>query len=321
MAASVSRSGRGALLKVLGWVVLSVLPTPGAAQQDLGHKMAGTLGLDAGSQAPQGLYVGERAFFYRSEVAKDRNGNALPVGLDLDTFANGIGIVGVLKVEAIATYVSASVALPVAHVAMNTDRPEVSIDRFGLADLYVQPLKLGWRWRHFDLGVGYGFYAPTGDYEPGGQGNVGRGQWTHQFSVGGTARPDAAGTWTFSALASYDLNGKKRGVDVTRGDTVQVQGGVGKTLFRFLQVGVAGYGLWQVRDDSGADLPPVLRGVRERAYGVGPEIGALIPPIRCRLTARYEWELGARARTEGQLFLFGLTFVAVGGERPAEGTP
>jgi hypothetical protein len=36
-----------------------------------------------------------------------------------------------------------------------------------------------------------------------------------------------------------------------------------------LDVGIAGYGFWQVTLDSGADLPDVLRELHVSAYGPG----------------------------------------------------
>jgi hypothetical protein len=74
-----------------------------------------------------------------------------------------------------------------------------------------------------------------------------------------------------SGLASYDLNRRARGIDLTRGDTVQFQGGAGKTL-GIVDFGLVGYALWQVRDDRGNDLPESVRGARDRAFGLGPEI-------------------------------------------------
>jgi hypothetical protein len=75
-----------------------------------------------------------------------------------------------------------------------------------------------------------------------------------------------------SALASCDLNQKKRHIDLTRGESVQGQGGIGVRLFDRIDAGLAGYALWQVRDDRGADLPAPLRGLRDRVFGIGPEV-------------------------------------------------
>ncbi|HEY0841008.1 MAG TPA: transporter [Vulgatibacter sp.] len=289
---------------------------PALAQQDLGHKVLGTLGLEAGAQQDPGVFVADRLLFYRSDRAVDRNGVSLPIDLELRAFANGVGAGVILKLEPLSTYVGAGLGFPFAHVHASTSRPEASIDRFGLGDLYVQPLRLGWRLGdHVDVVAGYAFYAPTAEFEPGGRSGIGRGYWTHEPSLGGTIWFTGRGGWNLSALASYDFNGKKRGIDITRGDTVQIQGGAGARVFRVVELGLAAYGQWQVRDDRGADLPAVLRGARDRAFGLGPEVAVRIPALRSRLSARWEHDVYARSRPVGQIFVVGLT-VAVWRPRP-----
>ncbi len=281
---------------------------PATAQQDLGHKVLGTLGLEAGAQQEPGVFVADRVLFYRSDRAVDRNGARVPIDLKLRAFANGVGAGLILKIEPLSTYVGAGLGVPFAHVRANTSNPAASIDRFGLGDLYVQPLRLGWRLgRHVDVVAGYAFYAPTGKFEPGQHSGIGRGSWTHEPSLGGTIWFTGRGGWSLSALASYDFNGKKRGVDITRGDTVQIQGGAGAAVFRVVQVGVAAYAEWQVRDDRGVDLPAIIRGARDRAFGLGPEVAVEIPALRSRFSARWEHDVYARSRPVGQVFVVGLT--------------
>ena len=41
--------------------------------------------------------------------------------------------------------------------------PETS--QFAAGDLFVQPLWLGWNRKHFDVALGYGFYAPVGKFD------------------------------------------------------------------------------------------------------------------------------------------------------------
>src|SRR5262249_13363291 len=96
---------------------------------------------------------------------------------------------------------------------------------------------------------------------------------------------------------------------MTRGDTVQIQGGAGKTL-GVVDVGLAGYALWQVRDDRGNDLPEVLRGARDRAWGLGPEIDVTLAPIHGRITLRYVHAVAVKARPLGQVLVVGLTLLA-----------
>lgn len=310
---AVSRSARGALL--VGSCLIACLLFPGeAAAQDLGHKFPGGVGVDAGVQGPPGLYLADRLLWYSANRVVSRTGATLPLaGFDLDALGNGLGLHGTVQLSQ-ELHLGATVAVPLAHLASSSDDPRTSIDRFGLGDVYVMPLRLGWRLPQFDVVASYGMYIPTGRFEPEGGGGVGRGFWTHQFSLGGAIFFDRQRRGRASLLSNYDLNLRKQGLDLTRGDTVQTQGGVGVLLFGMLDVGLAGYALWQVRDDRGSDLPDVLRGARDRVFGVGPEVNLLLPELRTRFGARYTWDVGARSRPEGGLLVVN---VAVALWRPA----
>ena len=283
-----------------------------SAQQVVGHKVGGTLGLGAGSQPDPGVYIVDQFVDYAAERLIGPRGNTIPLGLRLDAFSENLGIGGTFEVPRLATYVSASVGVPMARVSLNTQRPEASIDLFGLGDLYVQPLRLGWRAPHLDVVLGYGFYAPTAPHEPGGTDGVGSAQWTHEASLGATITFDQDRIWALSALASYEVNGRKLDADVTRGQNLQIQGGLGAKVRPYLDVGVAAYGFWQATLDRGADLPLALRGLRDTACGAGPEIDVTIAPIRGQVSVRYEHDLIVRARPHGQVFVIQLV-VAVWG--------
>lgn len=299
--------GRRSLATML---LLLLLPIRALAQQELGHKVLGTLGFDAGSVQEPGFYLADRFAWYAANTLVDRNGNELPVGLDSDAIVNAFGAAISLEIPRLSTFWMANAGIPLARARLNTQRPEASLDRYGFGDLYVQPLKLGWRLPHADVVTGYAFYAPTGRSATGGTGGVGRGHWTHELSLGSAVYFDQLRRWRFSALGSLELNTKKRDIDVTRGSTIQVQGGVGGPIVGPLLAGVDGYGLWQVTDDSGADLPPVLLGARDRVYGIGAELGLVLPPIRSRFTVRYTHDLSVRSRPLGQLLLVGIAFAA-----------
>ncbi len=278
-----------------------------AQQQQLAHKVMGTLGLQAGSQPPEGIYAIDQLIVYDAHDLVDRSGNAIPVGLRADAVGNMFGVAATLRVAALSTYVTTAIGVPVSRVNVSTQEPEASLDRFGLGDLFLQPLELGWRTARADIVAGYAIYLPTGRVEPGGTDGVGNGYWTQEPSLGGTLFLDDRRGWNISALASLDINGRMRRVDITRGTTLQVQGGVGTTLLRIVDVGVVASGLWQLTDDSGAALPAPLRGARDRVYAAGPEIGLTIPPIRVRCTVRYEHDFLALSRPQGQIFFFGVT--------------
>ena len=55
-------------------------------------------------------------------------------------------------------FIALPIALPMSRISLSTERPEAELDRFGFGDLYVQPLGLGWRIKHFDILAGYALY-------------------------------------------------------------------------------------------------------------------------------------------------------------------
>ena len=300
----------------LMFVLLALIGAARTEAQQLGHRVLGSLGLLAGSQPDSGLYVISQFASYGANELFDAEGHRIPLALDLDAWANPVGIQYTFKLPWPSMHMNVAVAAPVAQVSLTTDQPLASVDAFGFGDVYVQPAKIGWKGAQADVVAGYAFYAPTGLYAPRSSGSVGLGQWTHEFSLGSAVYFDRAKTWHVSGLGSYALNQRKQGIDITRGDTIQVQGGAGKTLqgggkiLPRADVGVAAYGLWQVRNNRGADLPAVLRSARDLDLGLGPELDLTFAPIRSRITVRYCRDVVVKARPRGHILVIGLTIVA-----------
>jgi hypothetical protein len=296
---------------VVGVGLALLLTTASAFAQDLGHKLPGLLGLDAGRIPEPGIYLIDRLAIYEAEKLRDRNGNLISTApFNLLGRANAFGVSYTIKISGSLMFLTMTAGGPIAQVKLNIEnRPEIGFDRLGLADLYVQPFRLGWRERRFDLVTSYSTYLPTDRSALAGGKGVSSGQITHEFSGGGSLYFKDRSQF-LTALASYQLNMRQRGIDITRGDLVQIQGGIGTKLFRELaETGIAGYALWQVRDDRGTELPPVLAGARDRVYGLGPEGAVLIKAIQGQLRLRYEWDFGVRARPQGHIFVAAINFL------------
>jgi hypothetical protein len=287
--------------------------------QDLGHKVPGLLGLDAGTIPEPGLYLVNRGATYQARELRGANGNVIPLGaFYFRASANELGLTYTRKLSW-GPLLTVGAGAPISRLKLNVpDLLEAGVDRFGFGDVYVQPVGLGWRHPHTEVVTSYGIYIPTGkSVLAGGQG-LSSGEITHEFSLGGSKYLKDR-TMFLTGLASYQLYQKQRGIDVTRGDAVQVQGGAGiRLLKQFIETGVASYALWQVRDHRGTGLPPALRTGRDRVYGAGPEVAVLIPPLRGQLRVRYEWDLRVQARPQGHLFVADLFFLI---HKPKNGTP
>jgi hypothetical protein len=266
--------------------------------------------MDAGVQGGPTVTIADRINWYKSHISRDRDGNIEPIrGLTTNLVENSFGIDVTFKVPFGAFY-SASASMPLSHASANSDDPFSDVDTFGLGDFYLKPLQLGWRLGRFDALTSYGVYIPTGLAEVAGGKGLSEGQWTHQFSLGGAVFADRERSWKASALISYNHDQKKNQIDITRGETVIIEGGAGVRAWKVLDLGIAGYALWQVRDDRGADLPEPLRGAREQVFGLGPEAALSLPQIRSKLTARYEWDLGALSHPQGRLLSVAFEFQA-----------
>ncbi len=309
MAGTGSRgAARARRLHMRSWHLAAAvaLSTGMASAQTLGHRLGGSLGLDAGRAPPAGLYVADRLVVYRARRLNDRHGERVPLDLDLDIVANAAGAAA--GFDAGPARLSAAFSLPVVRTAASVDELRSGVDELGLGDLFVRPLGASFGGERAEVVASYGLYLPTGRFELG-KANTSSGHVTHQFSAGGTLW--LAGRALFvTALASYDLNQRKRRLDLTRGDLVQVQGGIGASVRGVAEVGLAGYGLWQVDDDAGADVPPPVRGARDRAFGVGPEVSIAIPYARTRLGLRAERDFAVEARPSGWVVVLGVTVQA-----------
>jgi hypothetical protein len=269
--------------------------------------MPGTSGLTAGLQPDPGIYVADGFIYYSATQFRDAQGNLAPVGLDASAEGNALGVAVSLKVGDL--YLDFAASLPAAHVSATTEVPPRKLDSIGLIEGALQPLGVGWRGGPVDLVAFYSLFVLTGHFDTDVPGDLSRASLTHEFSGGGTVYFDSAHRFYLSALASYELNQRDFGTDFRRGDLVLVQDGLGVSVVKILDLGVASYELWQVTNNSGAAVPAVQQG-RSRSFGVGPEVGCLVPPLRARVSLRYEHEFGVRNRPEGEFVVISLTFLA-----------
>ena len=256
-----------------------------------------------------GVFVLDRALQFTADKARGRDGDALPIqGLDILARANAIGVAYTFVTRS-SPYLTVVASVPFAHVSVNSTNPIVSTDRWGLGDIFVQPIKAGWRKPHHDVVTSYAFFAPTGKFEPKTGVGVGRGYWTHQFSLGGAGYVDTTRARRASVLVSYDLNQRMRGVDIRAATCFRSRrrGGGGEQGGRAGSGGVCALA-GERRSRRGA--PPGALGLRTRTFGLGPEVDVVIPSIGVKGDFRLMWDFGTRARPQGVVFAGGLGYRA-----------
>lgn len=298
---------------VLAPILLLISVTAASAQLN-GINIKGDVGLQAGTQPPPGIYLNNLNYFYGADEIKGRNGNRLGLQGDINLYLNATAFVWVPKKKVLGGNYSFSAAVP--FMNNNPDLPRLNVDEnhFGLSDIYIQPLGLGWHKPQADFNVGYAIVLPTGKFTQGADDNTGLGMVGHEFTAGVTGYLNKKREWHASTAAAFDIHHNKRTADIRVGEMLTLEGGVGRSWKQGgINAGAVYFAQWKLTSDSGSDLSRVLQlaGVenfKNRSFGVGPEFNMVIPKIEGQLMFRYLKEFGNRVSTQGQTFVVSLTF-------------
>ena len=310
-------------MKTLHLVLLTCLtallinhPLPAHADYK-GHHSPGGWGLLSGTQAPTPGSAVVSAFYtrYYADTLRDHDGNQIePSGTRSDLTSNSPG----LFAWWVSNYQILGANWGMSGNAYFTDNV-IEHDSFefdpgyGFADVFVQPVNLGWHLPRADFMVTYGVYIPVGRYDADADDNTGMGMWTHEFGAGTTFYFDAEKKWHISAMAYFEISTEKEDTDIDVGNILTIEGGIGRSWYEgALMVGLAYYGQWKLTHDSVGGLnrtdpllPSSIDLPKSELYGLGPEVDVPIiinNKLICQITARYQWEFDARSTMEGQMF-------------------
>jgi hypothetical protein len=282
-----------------------------------GHNTRGDYGLMSGTQAPIGVYGVGMFYDFSADTLRDKNGDSFPTtsrGGSVDVQAAVAGLVWTTDIELLGGNYGFAIFPAVTNNAV--EFPALQSDTetsTGLADLYIQPLILGWSAARADFMAGLGIYAPTGRYEADADDNRGLGMWSYEAFAGTTVYFDEARSWHLAATAFFETHGEKEDSDIRVGDILTIEGGLGKSFMDgAASAGIAYYAQWKVSsDDFGASLPGGPRVGKHEVYGIGPEV-TLPLASKSKLygfaNLRYFWETGAKSTLEGETLLVTLTF-------------
>jgi hypothetical protein len=308
------------------------LAQPGAARGgELGHFAAPLADIRDYFMPKPGFYFKEYNYYYHTNTFKDRHGDKvsnidLPLGgrahvdADVDVFVLAPAFMWVSKWEFFGAHYGAYIIPTFGNSSIDASITTIrnfgahsDESNFGVGDMFVQPVWIGWTPKHWDFALGYGFYAPIGEYKQGASDNTGLGFWTNQFQASMAWYPNENRGTALVAAVTYEINSNIEGADITPGQRINANLGVdqmlplGESGF-LMDIGVGIYGQWQITDDKGSDA--VQPGVHDRVYGVGPQIGLTYLPWNAAATAKWQHEFEAENRFEGDSFTlnFGVGF-------------
>jgi hypothetical protein len=290
----------------------------GNAQLKGGH-ILGAMGLQSGTQAPdKTLSVYIPGYIYSASSLRNADGDKMG-NPDLTMFITGVGANYVTDFKILGANYGATILLAGASNTIQGSYID-SKSSFAFTDMYIQPVQLGWHNKRADFVFSYQLYLPTGKYELGASDNSGLGMFMNEFSAGTTLFFNDKKTIHFSALASYEINGKKKDTDIKTGDILSIEGGLGKTFYcmnaektapkGIFNAGLIYYLQYKVSDDKipvGSIL--VIEPDKDRVGGLGAEVNYL--HLGCMTSAGFRWigEVNAVNRFQGNTFFITLAHV------------
>ncbi|MBI5507054.1 MAG: transporter [Deltaproteobacteria bacterium] len=325
--------------KALLTVALLIASATAAPASEIGHYAGGLLNIRDFFIPEPGFYGTVYNYYYHTDRLNDRHGDevrsvtigsgtgpGLTLGIDpdVDVYVLAPALVWVTPYEILGARYAALIVPTFANSSVGASLStqsgrgaDPSASQFGIGDLYVQPLSLGWPLEHWDLTLAWGFYAPTGKYDVDtvtfpiigprkveSADNIGLGFWTNQFQSAVAWYPWTNKGTALTAALTYEINSDKERFDVTPGDNLTLNWGISQYLpltadMKWLtEVGPAGYSTWQVSADSGSDAS---NSVKDQVHGVGWQVGLTSVGWATALNLHYFYEVASEDRFEGHV--------------------
>lgn len=285
--------------KSLGLGLVAALALAGGASATEGGGGAYPNGAEdfmTGALPPPGNYSITYFLYYEADHLKDNDGNNVPIDFDLTVAGPVFRFIRVRPTTWLgADTLAQHVFIPTLY--MDVDTPAGSDHNFGLGDVIVDPLILGWHKGSLSCAFGVDIFLPMGDYDTGELANIGRNYWTFEPVAAFTYRCPA--DYEVSAKVMYDFNMENRDTDYDSGDEFHTDVTVGKH-WGPLAVGLNGFYYQQVTDDSGPGAPE--NGNKGKQIGWGPAINYQYKMVN--LTLKYQDEIETENKPEGSRVWF-----------------
>jgi len=192
---------------------------------------------------------------------------------------------------------STGVVVPLFHLRVNV--PGTSGTRSALGDIIVHPLMLGYSnpshtfFAFVSLDVG----LPTGAYSVNRVANTGLNTYAFEPNLSVTWFPNPK--WELSALAQIEFNSPNHATNYHSGNVATLDWLAGYSVTKNLQLGVQGFFLKQITDDTVNGQTAPNDGFRGQAIGIGPQLRYDLGPASA-IVFKYQHEFAVRNRPQGE---------------------
>lgn len=200
---------------------------------------------------------------------------------------------------------SSGIVVPIVHLDLRT--PGGSGDRTALGDIIVHPLFVGYHneAHTFFINASPDIGLPTGAYSSSRIANTGLNTYAFMPNINVTWFPTPS--WEISSTAQIEFNSPNHATNYHSGNVATLDYGIGYSVTKDLQVGLQGFFLQQISDDTVNGGLANGNGFRGRAYGIGPQIRYNWSPFS-GLVLKYQHEFDVRNRPQGDRLWLQVSF-------------
>lgn len=286
--------------------VVAVVVLPWLLQaQPSAHYVPGVEGIKAATLPPPGIYVRDYNVFYYADRLNDADGDKI-AGADPEVFiyANVPRVIWITDQKLLGGFLGADALIPLTYKSIKLNTPQGRFDdcTFGIGDLFVEGT-LSWHADEYDAAIGYGVWAPTGDFSASNPTRAGSGFWTHMLTAGATWYMGENRQWSISALNRYEINHEQKDTDITPGQAYTLEWGIGYAAAQNIELGLVGYYQQQITKDSGRGA----RNSKDNVVAIGPELNMFCPKLGLFASVRYNYEIASEDRFQGHTLTITLT--------------
>lgn len=215
----------------------------------------------------------------------------------------------VFKKKIIGGNLAMAAGLPISNSSISDINLGAIAGGAGFADSFYQPLTVGWNLKRADITAGYAFFAPTGRFTPGASNNTGTGHWTNAPTAGETIYLTKNKATAVSAYQMVEFHTTQTGTNIHAGSTFDLDYSLTQLLplkkdhSLLLQLGLIGYGQWQLSNNSGPTINPIIAASTHyavNAMGVGGNV--ILPGRKVVLGSKWFNEFSNKNTVEGKSF-------------------
>lgn len=187
--------------------------------------------------------------------------------------------------------------LNVPLVNLNLVSPKGAQHKYGIGDITIDPLSLGWQQKNVSYLATVDLVFPTGDFNGNDVANIGRNYFA--------ARPLICLTYTglgptvVSLKVMYDINGSNPATHYRSGNEFHFDYAIGYRSRRS-SYGIGGYFYLQTQADSRNGIIVGSNGFKGQVFAIGPE--AFFALKHGSVILAYQHESAAQNRAQGQRY-------------------